>query len=318
MSFERDWHWARAAKAWRHALFGMITLLHAPAWISVMGGVVVMELLDAEGGQHGVEDAELAGGDRANHDATGEEALRAQFDETHLRCDTAHAHEHGALAASTALVHLGEERVRRVRDDGGDNAGNDTAGERNAELSASGDLLCPYDIVDAFLCRVLHHKLSDGVWDLLEEDGDEAGVETSDQPLLGHDSRGCAWQRELRHVGVGDLLDACRLKRAEEDVGDELSACGGNGVEHEAVVPRALVAVRLGEVHLEELETAELEPPLHKVTEGSRRHAGGKRHGTLGLDDVGEGAAHAHRTQRRVELHARLDDVDRARRAVGH
>jgi len=55
---------------------------------------VEVELLGADEAHDNVEDTELASGERADHDATREEALRAQLDEACLSGDVAEALHH--------------------------------------------------------------------------------------------------------------------------------------------------------------------------------------------------------------------------------
>ena len=55
---------------------------------------------------------------------------------------------------------------------------------------------------------------------------------------------------------------------------------------------------------------------LDEVADGGRAKAGGKRHRALGLDDLAEAADQALVVRHRVQLHARLDDVDRAQGTV--
>ena len=102
--------------------------------MSARGGLVLLrvvevELLGADGGHDDVEDAELAGGEGADHDAPRAEARRAQRDDPRLGGDVAEALHHRAGAARAALVDLREERVGGVGDDGGDDAMEDYLGE---------------------------------------------------------------------------------------------------------------------------------------------------------------------------------------------
>ncbi len=76
---------------------------------------MVVELVDADGREHRVEDRELARGEAADHDAPRAESLRRELVEAHLARDCCHARVHTATAASPRFIHQGEERVGRVR-----------------------------------------------------------------------------------------------------------------------------------------------------------------------------------------------------------
>jgi hypothetical protein len=115
---------------------------------------------------------------------------------------------------------------------------------------------------------------------LLEEDGDEARVEGADEAHLRRHALGDAHQR-FGVVRLRDEADAARLVRAEEDVGDELGHRGREEVDRGLRVPRGLLADRRGDVDLEELDAAELEPTLDEVAlrerERSRKSASRQR-----------------------------------------
>ena len=52
------------------------------------------------------------------------------------------------------------------------------------------------------------------------------------------------------------------LEGAQEDISDEISAAGGDRIEHETLVPRGLVPVRLRGIYCHTLgETWNLNPP---------------------------------------------------------
>mmetsp|Transcript_130026 Transcript_130026/g.324074 ORF Transcript_130026/g.324074 Transcript_130026/m.324074 type:complete len:295 (+) Transcript_130026:222-1106(+) len=277
-----------------------------------------MELLHAHDREQRVKDAELPCSDAADHHAARRQAHQAQLHRALLRGDSAHAHEHAPLAALAGLVDLREQGVRRVRDNRRSDASDHTRSQRNAKLRALGAITIRISqLVDALLCEVLHHELGDGVRDLLEEHGNETRVHSGDKTLrLYHGSRRSR-HRHLRIDGVRHLTDPRGLEGAQEDVSDELRTGGGNRVEHEALVPCSLVAVRLREVHLEELEATELPPSLEEIAAGCGAKACRQRASSLVLDDLLEAVDHALVVLHRVELHARLNDVDGACPTVG-
>ena len=123
----------------------------------------------------------------------------------------------------------------------------------------TGERLADDVVGDALGRSALDGKLGHGVRDLLHADRAEAGVETAEDTLLLDEAGGAA--DEAAGKGrVGDEADTGGLKRAEEDVGDELGAGGGAEVDGGLVVPGALVAEDLPGLDLEELDTTELEP----------------------------------------------------------
>ena len=66
-------------------------------------------------------------------------------------------------------------------------------GERDAKLRGPGDLaIRGVNPVDTFLCEVLHDDLGDGVWDLLEQHGNETRVEALDGAFLRNDRFRCS------------------------------------------------------------------------------------------------------------------------------
>merc|ERR1711988_675573 len=95
-------------------------------------------------------------------------------------------------------------------------------------------------IVDLLLSSVLHHELGDGVWDLLEQDRDEARVEGWDEAIGSHHGTGSSGEAELGHHRVRYLTDAGGFQRAEENVCHKLGNTRGERPEDETVVPRTL------------------------------------------------------------------------------
>mmetsp|Transcript_7899 Transcript_7899/g.24972 ORF Transcript_7899/g.24972 Transcript_7899/m.24972 type:complete len:290 (-) Transcript_7899:134-1003(-) len=276
-----------------------------------------MELGGAERTHDRVEDGELAGGKRADHDAASAKALRAQFEDARLCDDSAQAREHRAVAAGARLVDLGEKGVRGVRDDGGGDAGDDARGERERDVPRRRRLLRRRvrRAVHGLGRTALHGELAHRVGDLLEEDWDEARVEAANETLLRrHPRRRAHHARRVRRVG--DEADARRLERAEEDVRDELRHRRRGEVDRVAVVPRALRAEGLRKVDLEELNATKLEPPLNEIADKGGCEAGEKRARALLGDDLAEATDHALVVDVGLQLDARLHDVDRRERAV--
>jgi hypothetical protein len=143
------------------------------------------------------------------------------------------------------LVDLGQERVGRVREDGGGETGNDTRREGDAKVLRVGEVLAllrrhaPVDVLEAAL---VDGKLSDGVRDLLAQDGDEAGVQRAD--ALGLEDLGERGHHAVGKLGVGDEADTRRLGGSEEDVGEELGDGGAAEVDGCAVLDGRLARAR--------------------------------------------------------------------------
>ena len=78
-----------------------------------------------------------------NHEHTGAQTLGGKVDDADLRGNGTER-----LALVRSLAHLGDERVRRVRDDGADNTGEVTRREGDAELGgfAVGVFRCSEDV----------------------------------------------------------------------------------------------------------------------------------------------------------------------------
>ncbi len=85
--------------------------------------VLEVVLAGADCVHDGVEDAELAGGERANHDATRGETDGSELDEADVFCDVHETSGSGASAASAGFVDFRQQSVCGVGDDGGDNTG---------------------------------------------------------------------------------------------------------------------------------------------------------------------------------------------------
>ena len=217
-------------------------------------GVVEVELLGANDAHDGVEDAELAGGQGTDHDATSGEAGGAELDEASLLSDAEEASGGAALAARALLVDLGEERVRRVRDDCGNDASNDTGAERNGDVVGLARLVGRGvgGLVDGLSGLALHGELSHGVGDLLEEDGTEASVEAEE--TVGGEHAAHAGAKALGEGRVRDGADADGLERAEEEISNELGHGRRREVDVSALLPRLALADASGNVHLEEFD----------------------------------------------------------------
>lgn len=267
-------------------------------------GVVEVELGSTNSLHDRVKDTKLTGGKRTNHDATGEKTGGHELDGAHVPGDADETGGRRTFTTGALLVDLGEEGVGGVRDDGGDDTGNHTGKERDADVGSRGRLVRGgvHRLVDGLGGFALDGKLGHGVRNLLEEDGTKAGVEAEE--AVGRDHAGHAGAEALGEGGVRDGPDAHGLERAEEQVCDELCAGGRGEVDVGALLPGLALAEPLGKVDLEELDTAKLEPALDKVAGGGGAETGGEGHGALGRDDLPKGVNHALVVGDGVELDA--------------
>ena len=225
------------------------------------GRVGEVELLSAEQRHEGVEDDELARSEGTDHHTASWETHSGEVDETDLTGEATKADHDGALATGAGLVDLGKKGIGRVGDDGSGDTSNHTRGDGDTSLGSGGEGAAVREgTVDCLSGSTLDSELGHGVRDLFAEDWGETTVKTVKQTVLGEDMAEGARHGHGGERLVGDLTDAGGLKRAEENVGDELGNSRGTKVDVVAVVPGSLVTKGLGEGDLEVLEASELEP----------------------------------------------------------
>mmetsp|Transcript_15135 Transcript_15135/g.23104 ORF Transcript_15135/g.23104 Transcript_15135/m.23104 type:complete len:347 (-) Transcript_15135:24-1064(-) len=284
----------------------------------ILGRSVEVVLLGTQRSHHCVEDSELQGSQGTDHDASCAQALGAQLHDTGLLGDVHHARGDGAIATSACLVHLGEEGVRRVGDDGGDDTGNDTRAQRDTGVGDCTALRrrAAHAVVDGLGDTTLHGELSHRVRNLLEEDGSEARVEAAHNTFLLDEPGGDT--RQAGGVGgVRDRSDAAGLQGAQEDICNELGTGRSSQVDGSSAVPGLLLAHGLHGLDLEELDTAELEPTLDEVADSGGTQTSGKGSDTLLGNDSPEATNHAGVVLDRVQLDSSLHDIDGADGAMG-
>lgn len=142
---------------------------------------------------------------------------------------------------------------------------------------------------------------------LLEQDGSETGVESTDTLVLQH--LGEATNETVGIGGLGDETDTGSLKRAEGNVGEELGGGRGGQVDGSAVVGGSLEAELVDELGLEELITTELESTLQEVTGKGRTSTGQESASTLTLNNLAETTDETAVVGSGVELDTGLDAV---------
>ena len=142
---------------------------------------------------------------------------------------------------------------------------------------------------------------------LLEQNGTESGVESTDTLLL--EDLGETAHETGSEGRLGDQTDTGGLKRAETDVSNELSGGGGSEVDSGAVVGSRLEAKEVDGLLLEELVTTELQGTLDEVTGSGGTETSEESTSTLVLDDLAETTDHTAVVGGRVKLDTGLDAI---------
>jgi hypothetical protein len=285
--------------------------------LSVIVGVVEVELLSTQKAHDGIEDSELSCSEGSNHDAPREETDSAEFLESGLASEADEAGGGASALVSSLLVDHGEEGIGGVRHHGGGHTSHHTGGEGDGEVGglAAGLRGLSGGGVDRLSCLSLHSELGHGVGHLLEEDGSETGVEAGN--TLGGQHTADTSGDSLGEGGVGDGLDADGLKRAQEQVGNELGHGGRGEVDGSSVFPGLSLSELLGEVHLEEFYSSELEPSLHKITSSSSTKTGSKGTSSFLGNNLAPSSEQTLSVLDGVELDACLHDIHGAQGSVG-
>lgn len=147
-------------------------------------------------------------------------------------------------------------------DNGRSNAGNNTRAEGHAQLAApleGRQVLPQHSLGDHFRGISLHGELGHGVRNLLQQDGSEAGVEALENSFLLQ-KPGSSGEKAVGEGRIGNQTDSGGFKRAQEDVGDELSDGRSAEVDSSSVVPRSFFAKGICKLDFEELDSSEFKP----------------------------------------------------------
>lgn len=261
-------------------------------------------------------DGELTSGDRTNHDETGGQTTKETPD-TEFTCKLGDTAGDGLTGGSLGLVDLGEQRVGGLRDGSGgetsDKTGTEvehgsfTTGEFGLGLAVSRDGLLEDDLHGGELGHVVR--------DLLEQDGTETGVESTETLLAGdaEESGG----ETVGESGLRNETDTGSLEGTKGDIGEELGNGGSTKVDSHAVVDGGLVVHLRNENLLEEFVTTELESTLKEVTEDSGAETGKEGTGTFLGNDLTETADHTLVVDGGLKLDTGLDDIDGGDGTVG-
>ena len=244
-------------------------------------GVLEVELGGSQGSHNGIVDTELSCCQCTDHDATSGETNGTELDETNFTGDISKTLHQRTVSTGSGLVDLGEKGIGGVGDNGGGNSGNDTTRQGDSKSSGLGNLSRGFShgLVNAVGSGTLDQEFGAGVRNLLAQNRKETAVESSNTLGFEHlNESGCETVGEF---GIGDLANTDRLERAEEDIGDEFGAGGGDNVDSGLVFVGLFVSESLGGLNLEELNSSEFEPSLDEVTKGGGPKTGGQGSGSL-------------------------------------
>lgn len=146
-----------------------------------------------------------------------------------------------ARVSLLGLVDLGEHSISWLGDNGSGETSGQTGGQVDTGLGEIGGGGLVNNSVDGLGDLLEDDELGHGVWDLLEQDWAETGVESSDTLLGGN--LGETGEETGSEGWLGDETDTGGLKWAEGDIGEELSKSGGTEVDGSAVLGSSLVTL---------------------------------------------------------------------------
>lgn len=249
-------------------------------------------------------DGELTSGQSTNHEQTSTNTTVATT-ETEFLGDLDQSAS-GALTGETlGLVDLGQHSIGGLRDNGGSETGNQTRTQVDDSLgSIRGSVLVDRS-VDGLGDLLVDDELGHGVRDLLEQDGTETAVESTETFRL----RDLAETRdETGGEGrLGHETDTGGFEGAEGNVGEEFSGSGGGEVDGGSVVGGGFVTELVDTLLLEELVSTKLESTLQEVTSEGRADTGQQSACALVGNDFSETSDHAIVVRDGVELDSGLD-----------
>jgi hypothetical protein len=142
---------------------------------------------------------------------------------------------------------------------------------------------------------------------LLEQDGTETGIESTNTLVLQHlaestnETVGISWLRDQTNTGG--------LKRAKSNIGEEFCDSGRGQVDSRLVVNSVLVSDKVDGLLLEQFITSELECALKEITSSSWTETSSKSTNTLVGNDLSETTDKTFVICDRVELDSGLDTV---------
>lgn len=140
---------------------------------------------------------------------------------------------------------------------------------------------------------------------LLEQNGNESGVESTDALILQDLAE--AANETVGESGCRDETDTGSLKRGQSDRGEDLGGTRRGKVDEGAVSLSSLVAKLVDGELLEDLVSSELEGALKEITSCCRSETSSKGTNTLLSNDLAEGANHTATVLGGLELDSCLD-----------
>jgi hypothetical protein len=185
-------------------------------------------------------DGELEGSQSTNHEQTGSDTGVGSL-EAELLSDLDETAGGSLTRQAGGLVDLREHSVGGLGHDGGGETGDQTSAQVGDGLGGGSHVLLGEGGEDGGGGLLVHDELGHGVRNLLEEDGSESGVESSDTLVLEDLSETA--QKTGSELRLRDETDTGRLERAQSDVGEELSERGGSEVNGGLVLLGVLVAL---------------------------------------------------------------------------
>mmetsp|Transcript_88572 Transcript_88572/g.271124 ORF Transcript_88572/g.271124 Transcript_88572/m.271124 type:complete len:342 (+) Transcript_88572:142-1167(+) len=281
-------------------------------------GVVEVEARSAHRHHACVHHCELPRRDEANVNPSRKKTLRAQLDEAGLSGDAAQTHHHRTLASSALLVHLGQQAVRRLRNRGCRHSCNNTRTKRYRKNTGFAHVRRAFaqSVINLLRHLLLDRKLGHRVRDLLEQHGAESGIEPVDHSHLTNQFLSSG-EHAIRVGWIGYGANPTCLVRTQENVCDKLSHCGTAQSNHVTLlISIAFAAAHLREFGLADLNASKLEPTLHEVSLECGHNSREQGCTALFRGNLAHGSQKT-RVPRGLELHARLDDVNRGSTAVG-
>jgi len=259
-------------------------------------------------------DGELTGSEGTDHEETGTETGEGSL-ESELLGDLDETGG-GSLSWKTlGLVDLGEHGIGWLGDNGSGETSNQTGTQVDTGLSEIGGGGLVDNSVDSLRDLLVDDELGHGVWNLLEQDWAETGVESSD--TLSGGNLGETGDKTGGELGVRDETDTGGLKWAEGDIGEELGKSRGGEVNGGTVLGSNIITQNVDRLLLEELVTSELEASLERVTSEGWSQSSEESASTLRSDDLAETTNHTLVVNSWLELDSGLDDIDWGKSTVG-
>jgi len=216
-------------------------------------------------------DGELTGGQSTNHEKTGAETSIAATD-TKLLTDLDQSAGGSLTRETLGLVDLGKHGVSGLRDNGGGETSDETRSQVDSGLcSIRGSVLVDNGLVDCFGSLLVDNELGHGVRNLLEQDGAETTVESTDTFILENLAETA--NKAGGEGGLGNKTDTGGFEGAQGNVGEEFGSGSRGKVDGGSVVGSSLITEQVDGLLLEELVTSELEGSLQEITGECRAKA---------------------------------------------